>query len=361
MSFPFFQKYSELLGIDLTTNEKDNQKELKLTPQEANDIFEQTGCQKLEDYIIELGENSEEFQRVLVEILGESPRTNQFLTILREMWIECNVLRQTAVFLRQCFADPVSRAQLSNGKDKKSKLARAIVSINISEVNGIQKGTNSTVNTIEDIVYLFVERETYKFQKLAEGVSKVDKELNKGFSDDKVKVDKFWINVKNFMVERLSRKLKKKRDNISDQNILEWIECREPELTIYDLPEYNRNRIENEDVLNQIEKLQIDHTNQTRTSNLYYTTEHFNKTSVKRTVLEAARDEVWKPPVWLHQKQLVDDFIFFTILNELWANFEEKIAFNLKQWFSNFIIGNMPVLLFEKDLKKEKYANLGRK
>ena len=153
MSFPFFQKYSELLGIDLTTNEKDNQKELKLTPREANDIFEKkTGCQKLEDYIIELGENSEEFQRVLVEILGESPRTNQFLTILREMWIECNVLRQTAVFLRQCFADPVSRAQLSNGKDKKSKLARAIVSINISEANGIQKGTNSTVITIEDII-----------------------------------------------------------------------------------------------------------------------------------------------------------------------------------------------------------------
>lgn len=127
------------------------------------------------------------------------------------------------------------------------------------------------------------------------------------------------------------------------------------------MPEYNRNRIENEDVLNQIEKLQINHNNQTRTSNLYYTTEYFNKSSVKRSVLEAARDEVWKPPVWLHQKQLVDDFIFFTILNELCANFEEKIAYNLKQCFSNFIIGNMPVLLFEKDLKNEKYANLGRK
>lgn len=109
------------------TNEEDNKNELKLTPQEANLIFEQTGCQKLEEYIIELGENSEEFQRLLVDILGESARTNQFLTILREMWIECNVLRQTAVFLRQCFADPVSRSTLADGKDKRSKLARCIV------------------------------------------------------------------------------------------------------------------------------------------------------------------------------------------------------------------------------------------
>lgn len=162
-----------------------------------------------------------------------------------------------------------------------------------------------------------MERETYKFQKLSEGVKKVDRELNKGFAGDKDKVEKFWANVKNFMVERLSRKLKKKRDNVSDQKLLEWIESREPELTIYDLPEYNRNRIENEEVLNQIEKLQINTANPTRTSNLFYSTEQYNKNAIKRSILDAARDEVWKPPVWLHQKQLVDDFIFFTILNEL--------------------------------------------
>ena len=185
MSFPFFQKYSELLGVDLTNKEDENKNELKLSLDEANLIFDHTGWQKLEEYIIELGENSEEFQKLLVEILGESPRTNQFLTILREMWIECNVLRQTAVFLRQWFADPVSRSSLVDGKDKRAKLARCIVGANIAEVTGIRKGTNGTVNTLEDIVYLFVERETYKFQKLSEGVSKVDRELDKGFEGNK--------------------------------------------------------------------------------------------------------------------------------------------------------------------------------
>jgi hypothetical protein len=101
MGFPFFQKYSEHLGVDLTTSECGSHEALNLKLDDANEIFEQTGCQKLEDYIIELGENSEEFQRVLLDILGPSPSTHQFLTICREMWVECNVLRQTAVFLRQ--------------------------------------------------------------------------------------------------------------------------------------------------------------------------------------------------------------------------------------------------------------------
>lgn len=47
MSFPFFQKYSEILGLDLTSKEYDK-KDLKLTTEEANAIYENTGCLKLE-------------------------------------------------------------------------------------------------------------------------------------------------------------------------------------------------------------------------------------------------------------------------------------------------------------------------
>lgn len=162
-----------------------------------------------------------------------------------------------------------------------------------------------------------MERETYKFQNLEEGIKKVDRELDRGFNGDQEKVDRFWKNTKNFMVERLCRKQRQKRDNVSDEKLLEWVECKVPELTIYDLPEYNRKRIDNEDVLNQMEKNQLTNVNSSRTTNVFYSTNFFNKTSSKKPVFDEARDEVWKPMVWLHQKQLVDDFIFFTILQEL--------------------------------------------
>ena len=188
MGFPYFQKYSEMLSQDLTANPDDNKNVLDLTPQEANDIFEQTGCRKLEDYIIELGENSDEFQKVIVEFIGESQRTNNILTILREMWIECNVLRQTAVYLRQSFTDSVSRAVLTNARDKNSKLARSILCMSLREVKGIKKGTNNYVISLEKIVYMFVEKQAYKFQNIMDGIDKIDKELAKGFGKDEVKV-----------------------------------------------------------------------------------------------------------------------------------------------------------------------------
>ena len=360
MGFPFFQKYSEHLGVDLTIESAGSHEALNLKHEDAAEIFDQTGCQKLEDYIIELGENSEEFQRVLLDILGHTPSTHQFLTICREMWVECNVLRQTAVFLRQCFADPISRAVLSNSIDRNSKIARSIVNANIEQVNGIKMGTNGTVGSIEDMVYLFVERETYKFQKLSDGVKKIDRELNKGFGGNKDQVTYFWDNIKNLMVERLSRKQLQKRDNISDQKLKEWINCWEPELTIHDLPEYSKNRIQNEEVLNEIERSH-NNINSSRAGNLFYNTDFFKKDSSKKQIIDAARDAVWKPGVWLHQKQLVDDFIFYTILTDLCTELGCTMSFNLKQCFSNFTIYNMPVLLYENDMKKETYINLSRK
>lgn len=57
----------------------------------------------------------------------------------------------------------ISRAVLVDAKDKNSKFSRSIIPLDIMEAIGIKKSTNGKVNTIEDIVYLFVERETYKF------------------------------------------------------------------------------------------------------------------------------------------------------------------------------------------------------
>mmetsp|Transcript_24550 Transcript_24550/g.21788 ORF Transcript_24550/g.21788 Transcript_24550/m.21788 type:complete len:221 (+) Transcript_24550:61-723(+) len=120
-------------------------------------------------------------------------------------------------------------------------------------------------------------------------------------------------------------------------------------------------RIENEDVLKQFEKNRGYDVNASKTSNVFYSSQFFNKNQTKKPIYDIARDEIWKPIVWLHQKQLVDDFIFFTILSELCATFSKNIAFNVKQCFVNFIISNMPVLLTEDALKSKKYTSIGKR
>jgi hypothetical protein len=70
---------------------------------------------------------------VFADILGNQKKTREILMVLRELWLEINVLHKTAVFLRQCFADPVSRANLTDAKDKNSKFARNILMIDIME------------------------------------------------------------------------------------------------------------------------------------------------------------------------------------------------------------------------------------
>jgi len=84
--------------------------------------------------------------------------------IIRELWLETNVLHKTAVFLRQCFADPVSKASLIDAKDKNSKFARGVLGIDIMEALGLKKGTGGRVTNIEQLVMMFCERETYRIQ-----------------------------------------------------------------------------------------------------------------------------------------------------------------------------------------------------
>jgi len=195
-------------------------------------------------------------------------------------------------------------------------------------------------------VYLFIERETYRWQKLNEGIKKVDNELEIGFNTDQAKedqnsenykknradrIERFWMNIKTFIIERLCKKLLKKRDNVSDEKLLEWIHKREPEMVFNDLSDYNKKRIENEDVMRQFEGNPTQNLKTSKTSNVFYSSNFFNKNQSKKPMYDIARDEIWKPIVWLHQKQLVDDFIFFTILSELCTTHKEPIAFNIKQ------------------------------
>jgi len=107
---------------------------------------------------------------MFMDILGKNNKAKDILAVFRDLWLETNVLHKTAIFLRQCFADPVSRAVLADAKDKNAKFARNLLMIDIMEAQGIRKGTKGRVNSIEQLVMLFCERETYKIQNFPESV-----------------------------------------------------------------------------------------------------------------------------------------------------------------------------------------------
>jgi hypothetical protein len=71
----------------------------------------------------------------------------------------------------------VSRASLADAKEKNSKFARNILSIDIMEGQSLNKGSKGKWNSIESLVMLYCERETFALQKIPECVEKIDKKL----------------------------------------------------------------------------------------------------------------------------------------------------------------------------------------
>lgn len=101
MGFPNFQRFSELFGVDLTEKAaKEEREQIMLTHKEVNKLFEETECKSIEEYIVELGENANEFQLLLMDVLGKNNKAKDILMVLRELWLEVNVLHKTAIFLR---------------------------------------------------------------------------------------------------------------------------------------------------------------------------------------------------------------------------------------------------------------------
>ena len=155
-----------MFGCDLTDRtSKVERDSLMLGLEETVKLEVESGqCKMLEDYVRELGENSHEFQLAFMDILGKGQKAKgkDILLIIRELWLETNVLHKTAVFLRQCFADPVSKAILTDAKDKNAKFARGILGIDIMEALGLKKGSNGRIINIESLVMMYCERETYR-------------------------------------------------------------------------------------------------------------------------------------------------------------------------------------------------------
>lgn len=207
------------------------------------------------------------------------------------------------------------------------------------EAIGIKKSTNGKINTIEDIVYLFVERETYKFQKLKSGVDKVDEDLTLGLQNATDKsVSTFWESVKEMILEKLSKTIRRDRPTITDHKMLEWIEGPITDLRIADLPNYSASRIENIEPLKEFER------KITNSVSRRLGMDHETLVTLNHHVSSS----IISPSTWLHQKQMVDDFIFFTILNDLCSEKGVQLAFNTQERFCEVMTEKMPILITEE-------------
>ena len=71
-----------------------------LNQNEVIKLLEETDCRSIEEYIVELGENANEFQLMFMDVLGKNNKAKDILMILRDLWLEVNVLHKTAIFLR---------------------------------------------------------------------------------------------------------------------------------------------------------------------------------------------------------------------------------------------------------------------
>lgn len=62
IDFPTFQRLSELFGVDLTEKtSKPERDQILLSHTEVLKLQEETDCKTIEEYVVELGENSNEF------------------------------------------------------------------------------------------------------------------------------------------------------------------------------------------------------------------------------------------------------------------------------------------------------------
>jgi len=108
------------------------------------------------------GQNPLDFTTLVSRLFHNQARARDFLNILKELWIEANVLRKVAAFLRQSFADPISKADLTDSKSDASKMARGLIPLDTVQARGVKKNTGMRVGSIFDAVQLFVEREAYR-------------------------------------------------------------------------------------------------------------------------------------------------------------------------------------------------------
>ncbi|CDW72837.1 UNKNOWN [Stylonychia lemnae] len=237
---------------------------------------------------------------------------------------------EAAVFVRQTFSDQISKADLCDANSEYSKIARNLIPIDIMQAKGIRKNTNGRLTKIDDAIYMMIEREAFKQQNSITDIEDMDNMIYRGLLN-REKVQKFWQCISELMMERISRKPFKKRAFVKDEDIQHYCSLEDPQIDIDNLSNECRIRIENiEELIELKTRMKVDRK---------------NGKQLELEYLQKAQDRIWDPKTWFFQKQLVDDFVLYTMINNICHDNNIEMAFNLRATFRNFIMdSNLPDL-----------------
>ncbi len=63
------------------------------------------------------GQSNGDFANLASKFLSPPAKCQEFLDNCRELWLECNVLRRAGIYVRQTFADFISKADLCDNNN----------------------------------------------------------------------------------------------------------------------------------------------------------------------------------------------------------------------------------------------------
>ncbi|CDW78552.1 UNKNOWN [Stylonychia lemnae] len=373
-----YKLFKNCYGVDLTADDAfKERRQLFISQEEATEIFEVTQCKQLEEYIIEIGENTQAFQEVLTDLLRENVKVDEFIGILKNLWVENNLMHRIAIYYKQSFADEVSRAFLIDQKDKNSKFARNLLMIDVIVANRIFEQSNEQYKSIDDYVKLFCLREYYIHSKEQGKVFEIDDVFLMALGNDEAKFDKLWTTIRNIIIERVSRKIIVNRPYISQVKLEQWITFPEPEYNLSQMPTFSQAKIDDlpelkEKILrkntmmertfgfqlNQVFSQDIfkrsDSLDKQRTVNQIFSQANFEELKIDDTLDERIKLVVWGSPTWLHKLQLDEDNMYFSVINDI-INDEEISSFLDKvQVYQEFINQKSNKEIdYENDLKQQ--------
>jgi hypothetical protein len=73
---------------------------LKISLEEIQYLYDNTGAQSLENYVILQGQSNGDFANLASKFLSPPAKCQEFLDNCRELWLECNVLRRAGIYVR---------------------------------------------------------------------------------------------------------------------------------------------------------------------------------------------------------------------------------------------------------------------
>jgi len=71
------------------------------------------------------------------------------------------------------------------------------------------------------------------------------------------------------------------------------------------------------------------------------------------------QEAIWSPSTWLHAKQMIDDFVLYTVFQEICTSNGVEFIFNVRQCFRNFMAESMPSLDALTDGKAKEKTKAG--